>query len=84
MFMATIEIKLKKGVVDPEGKNIKKALNLLHFREVKDAQISRIIKLKITLDTKEKAQKRSEEMCRKLLANPVINEYNITIEDWNE
>ncbi len=80
MLKAKIEIRLKKGVVDPEGKNIAKALNLLHFKEVKEVKVAKIIEIFLEENDVEKARERAEEMCKKLLANPVINEYSISIE----
>ncbi len=84
MLKARVEIKLKKGVADPEGKNIAKALNLLHFKEVKEVRVSKLVEIFIEEDDKERALKRLEEMCKKLLANPVINDYKIEIEDAHE
>jgi len=80
MLRARIEIKLKKGVVDPEGKNIVKALHLLHFNEVKEAGVAKVIELLLDEEDANRARERAEEMCKKLLANPVINEYSISIE----
>jgi len=80
MLKAKIEIRLKKGVADPEGKNIAKALNLLHFKEVKEVKVAKIIEIFLEGNDVEKARERAEEMCKKLLANPVINEYTISIE----
>jgi len=78
MYHADVVINLKKGVADPEGVNTEKALELLGFdvKEVKSAKIFRI-----TLDAKNKndAEKKTDEMCRRLLANPVIHNYNIKI-----
>ncbi len=81
MLKARVEIKLKKGIVDSEGKNILKALNLLNFKEVKEVKVSKLIEIYIEENDKERVEKRIEEMCRKLLANPVINDYKIDIED---
>ncbi|MCD6330900.1 MAG: phosphoribosylformylglycinamidine synthase subunit PurS [Thermoplasmata archaeon] len=81
MLKATVVIRLKKGVVDPEGKNVKKALHLLHFKEVEEVKSAKLFEIFLNETDKEKALKRLEEMCRKLLANPVINEYTIEIED---
>lgn len=66
-------IKLKKEVSDPEGEHTKKALELLGF-DVKEVRSMKIFKI----DTEETVG-RIEEMCKKLLANPVINEYEIRI-----
>ncbi len=81
MLKATVVIRLKKGVVDPEGKNVKKALHLLHFKEVEEVKSAKLFEIFLNETDKEKALKILEEMCRKLLANPVINEYTIEIED---
>jgi len=84
MLRARVEIKLKKGVVDPEGKNIEKALHLLDFTEVSGVSVSRFIEIIMDEQDKEKAARRVDEMCRKLLANPVINDYTIQVEDMHE
>ncbi|RLC68553.1 MAG: phosphoribosylformylglycinamidine synthase subunit PurS [Chloroflexi bacterium] len=84
MLRARVEIKLKKGVVDPEGKNIEKALHLLDFTEVSGVSVSRFIEIIMDEEDKEKAARRVDEMCRKLLANPVINDYTIQVEDMHE
>lgn len=76
-----IEIRLKKGVVDPEGKNIVKALHLLHFNEVKDVKVAKLFEIFMDEKDERRAIERANEMCRKLLANPVINDYSIEIEN---
>ena len=79
MLKAKVEIKLKKGIVDPEGKNILKALNLLHFKKVKGVKVSKIIEILIDEKDEKKAKNDVELMCKRLLANPVINDYDIKI-----
>ena len=79
MLKARIEVKLKKGIVDPEGKNITKALNLLHFKEVVSVKTSKIFEILVNENDEKKAMERAELMCRRLLSNPVINDYNIEI-----
>ncbi|KAA0001773.1 MAG: phosphoribosylformylglycinamidine synthase subunit PurS [Thermoplasmata archaeon] len=80
MLKVKIEIRLKKGVVDPEGKNIAKALHLLHFKEVEEVKVAKLIEIFLNEKNEEKAKERAEEMCKKLLANPIINEYSISVE----
>lgn len=84
MIKAEVDIRLKKGVVDPEGKNIAKALRLLDFNEVNAVVVSRRIEIVLNDTDKEFARRRVDEMCKKLLANPVINDYSITINDIYE
>jgi phosphoribosylformylglycinamidine synthase len=84
MIKARVEIRLKKGVVDPEGKNIVKALNLLGFKNVKDVKTSKVVYIFIDEMDEENALREVEEMCKKLLVNPVVNEYSIKIEDLHD
>ncbi|MCD6512786.1 MAG: phosphoribosylformylglycinamidine synthase subunit PurS [Thermoplasmata archaeon] len=78
-MIARVEISLKKGIADPEGKNITKSLHLLHFDEVVSARVIKTIEIEMNTDDREKALERLDEMCRRLLANPVINDYKIEI-----
>jgi len=78
--MAVIEIKieLKKGVADPEGQNTKKALELLGFSGI--STVKTVKTFQIELDAgPESAQSVGEEMCRKLLANPVIQNFRVEV-----
>ena len=79
MVVAEVRIELKKGVADPEGANTKKALELLGFKGV--GGVSSIKTFEIKLDEKDakKAKMKVEEMCRRLLANPVIHTFKIEI-----
>jgi len=77
----TVEIKvgLKKGVADPEGKNVKKTLQLLGLTNLGDVHTSRLYKMDIDADSEDGAREEATVMCEKLLANPVINSYQIAI-----
>jgi len=81
MWSVKIEIKLKKGVLDAQGKTTHNALLSLGFNEVKEVRIGKLIELKIEGHTKEKIKNQVEEMCQKLLANPVIEDYSYKIEE---
>jgi phosphoribosylformylglycinamidine synthase len=77
MVIAEVKIKLKKGVADPEGANTKKTLELLGF-DVADVKAVKVFVINLGIEDKKEAKQKVEEMCRKLLANPVIHEYSIT------
>ena len=78
MVVAEVRIELKEGVADPEGKNTQKALELLGFSGIKNVRSIKVFE--ITLDDKpEDAKARVQEMCKRLLANPVIHKYTIII-----
>ena len=81
MFEAKVTITLKKGVSDPEGANTLKALHLLGFNNVKDAKTIRTYIFKIDDNDKNNLKKSVDQMCQRLLTNPVIHEYEITIEE---
>ncbi|PKK86482.1 MAG: phosphoribosylformylglycinamidine synthase PurS protein [Thermoplasmata archaeon HGW-Thermoplasmata-1] len=79
MFKAHIEIKLKKGVVDPEGKNIEKTLHLLGFDTVKSVHSQKVIVVELDAASKEDAAAKVGEMCKRLLTNPVTHDYTVVI-----
>jgi phosphoribosylformylglycinamidine synthase PurS subunit len=81
MFEAKVTITLKKGVSDPEGANTLKALHLLGFDNVKDAKTIRTFDLLIEGKDKNRVKKDVEQMCQRLLTNPVIHSYKIEIEE---
>ncbi|HEQ78902.1 MAG TPA: phosphoribosylformylglycinamidine synthase, purS protein [Euryarchaeota archaeon] len=79
MFTARITVSLKKGVADPEGGNTKKALELLGFSHVKGVTTSKVFTMELEEDDIDKAKVSAKEMCERLLANPVIQNYDIEI-----
>ncbi len=76
-----INIQLKEGVLDPQGKAVHHALLALQFNEVQDARIGKQIILHVEDGEKDKILKRVKNMCENLLANTVIETYTIDIED---
>lgn len=77
MYTAEVKVGLKKGVTDPEGSNTKKSLDLLGYSEVKDVKSVKVYRIEIDSDSEENARSRLEEMCERLLTNPVIHTYRI-------
>ncbi|MDO9538221.1 MAG: phosphoribosylformylglycinamidine synthase subunit PurS [Thermoplasmata archaeon] len=76
MFIADIRITLKKGVADPEGKNTRKALELLGFTEVSEVKTSKFFSIHLNTADEAAARAQVEKICVALLSNPVINEYS--------
>ena len=72
-----VNIQLKEGVLDPQGKAVHHALSSLKFNEVQEVRIGKQIILDINETDKMSAQKRVEVMCEELLANTVIENYTI-------
>jgi phosphoribosylformylglycinamidine synthase subunit PurS len=74
---ARVVVTLKKSVLDPQGQAVSRALGALGFSEVKDVRLGKIIELEVDGKDPVEAKKRLEQMCEKLLANTVIEEYRI-------
>lgn len=76
-----VTVTLKAGVLDPQGKAIEGALHGLGFPGVSDVRQGKLIELEVAADTPDTAREQAREMCEKLLANTVIENYAIDIED---
>ncbi len=76
---ARIHVYLKPGVLDPQGQAVATSLNHLGFEEVSAARQGKFIEIDLETADAEEAQKRVAEMCDKLLANPVIENYDIEL-----
>jgi phosphoribosylformylglycinamidine synthase len=76
---AKVYVTLKTGVLDPQGKAVEQALHALGFKEVGDVRIGKYLEIALNGATREDAEKRVREMCEKLLANMVIEEYRFEI-----
>ncbi|HSK41581.1 MAG TPA: phosphoribosylformylglycinamidine synthase subunit PurS [Arenibaculum sp.] len=78
---AKVHVTLKKGVLDPQGKAIGHALHALGFEEVGDVRQGKYIELELDETDRAKARAAVEDMCRKLLANTVIEDYSVELAD---
>ncbi len=76
---AIVNIFLKDGVLDPQGKAIHHALDAMNFEGVEDVRMGKQIVLKLSTDNKEEAQKEVEQMAQEILANTVIEDYTIEL-----
>ncbi len=79
-MLARVHVTLKKGVLDPQGKAIARALEALGFSGVEGVRQGKYIELDLTDTDAGEARQRVEEMCGKLLANTVIEDYSIEVE----
>ena len=70
-------VTLKNGVLDPQGKAIKQTLNGMNFSDVKEVRQGKYFDIEVSIDDEKKAKDKVEEMCKKLLANLVIEDYKI-------
>jgi len=74
-----VNIQLKDGVLDPQGKAVHHALSALDFNEVNDVRVGKQIVMQVDETNRDRAFKRVSKMCEELLANTVIEEYEIEI-----
>ena len=80
-MLAKIYITLKKGILDPQGKAVQHSLESLGYNEVKDIRLGKYMEVKFENIEGEKAEARVKEMCERLLANPVIEDYWFEIQN---
>jgi phosphoribosylformylglycinamidine synthase subunit PurS len=76
---ARVHVMLKPGVLDPQGKAIGNALGTLGFSGVGEVRQGKVIELELAETDRNKAQATVTEMCKKLLANTVIESYSVEI-----
>lgn len=76
---ARITVTLKKGVLDPQGKAIHGALGTLGFEGVDSVRQGKLIEIELAETDRETARRKVEDMCEKLLANTVIENYAIDL-----
>ena len=69
----------KRGVLDPQGKAIASSLHSLGFGEVEDVRMGKFLEIRIAGDPNEGARERVREMCEKLLANGVIEDFRFEV-----
>ena len=70
-------ITLKNGVLDPQGKAIQQTLNTMNFADVKEVRQGKYFEIAIDNKDESKSKVKVEDMCKKLLANLVIEDYKI-------
>ncbi len=76
-----LEIFLKEGIFDPQGKTVKDALHNLSFKEVEDVRIGKVLKIDILGENKEEVISKVRKMSEIFLANPVTEDFVIRVEE---
>lgn len=74
-FRAEIDVMPLKALLDPQGKAVTASMKNLNLPEIENVRIGKHITLEIEAATKDAAQTKVEEACKKLLANPIMEEY---------
>lgn len=81
MYLARIYISLKPGVNDPQGLTIRGGLHQLGFDTVQDVRAGKYMEIRLDDDDRERANERVTEMCDRLLANPVIEQFRFELDE---
>jgi phosphoribosylformylglycinamidine synthase PurS subunit len=81
MYKANIQITLRPSILDPQGKATQHALSNLGFSDVTHVRMGKYVEMWIEADSLEAAEERAREACQKLLANPVMEDYIVSVEE---
>ena len=78
---ATVTVELKNGVLDPQGKAIQHSLHALGFPGVEDVRVGKLFRITLHVDgNEEQVREQLRQMCEKLLANTVVENYSFDLE----
>ncbi len=80
-FQARVYVTLKKSVLDPQGSALKHALSTMGYESVDDVRVGKFLEVNLKEKSQKEAQAKLEEICDKLLANPVIEEYRLELSE---
>lgn len=81
MYKAKVNVTLRKSILDPQGKATHHALQNLGLDEINEVRIGKLIELDIDADSEDKAKEIATTACTKLLANEVMEDFEITINE---
>jgi phosphoribosylformylglycinamidine synthase PurS subunit len=78
-FEVRVEVRLRSGIADPQGATIERALPALGFDGVDGMRVGKVMRFTVEAPDMAAARSRAEEMCERLLANPVIEDADIDV-----
>ncbi len=79
-YRARVLVTLRSSILDPQGKAVHHALKSLGMTSVEEVRIGKIVEMVMVGDTREAVERAADEAARKLLANPVMEDYTISVE----
>jgi phosphoribosylformylglycinamidine synthase len=80
-FAARIDVTHLPGVLDPQGATVERALPALGYDNVSEVSIAKTIRLVLDADSEAAARAQVDDMCRRILANPVIERYKVEVDE---
>ena len=75
MYSAKIKVTLRKSILDPQGKAVEHSIQSLGYKNILDTRIGKYVELNIDTNSQEEAQIITDDVCKKLLANQVMEDY---------
>ena len=79
-YSVLVEVKLRPGIADPQGSTVERALPALGFEGVSDVRVGKAIRLSIEAADEAAAKGQVDELCKRFLTNPVIEDSVVTVE----
>lgn len=79
-FQVEVRVTPRRGILDPQGNAVKGALASLGFGRVSEVHVGRLVRLTLAAASEAEARERADAMCRQLLANPVTEDYEVSVE----
>jgi phosphoribosylformylglycinamidine synthase len=79
MYLAKVHITLRKSILDPQGKAVEHAVSTLGVSGVQDVRIGKYVEFRIDRPSEKEVRSAAEEVCRKLLANPVMEDFSLEV-----
>ncbi len=83
MYSAKIKVTLRKSILDPQGKAVEHSIQSLGYSNIVDTRIGKYIELNINSSSDEEARLITDDVCKKLLANPVMEDYSFEVVSVN-
>ena len=80
MYLSKIRVTLRKSILDPQGKAVEHAIGTMNVGAVHDVRMGKYIELRVDAKDETDARTTTEEICKKLLANPVMEDYHFELE----
>lgn len=81
MFKATVIVKRRQSILDPQGKAVEQGAKLLGFNNIEQTRIGKFIEFFVNVDEKSHAEREVKEYCHKLLANPIMEDYDYRLDE---
>jgi phosphoribosylformylglycinamidine synthase PurS subunit len=81
VFLSRITVTLRKSILDPQGKAVEHGIHSLGFESVENVRIGKFVEMSVGASTRQEAERITKDVCQKLLANPVMEDFSYVIEE---